>query len=89
LPNAIKPVLILAVIGIGEKIAFGAALSFLGLGSPPPAPEWGSMLSVGRNFLANAPWLTAVPGSAITLTVLSASAIGRELLRRSEGRATV
>lgn len=89
LPNALKPVLILAVIGIGEKIAFGAALSFLGLGAPPPAPEWGSMLSVGRNFLANAPWLTAVPGFAITLTVLSASAIGRELLRRSEGRATL
>jgi len=89
LPNSIKPLLILAVIGIGEKIAFGAALSFLGLGAPPPAPEWGSMLSVGRNFLANAPWLTAVPGLAITLTVLSAAALGREMLRRSEGRTTL
>ncbi len=88
LPNAIKPVLILAVIGIGEKIAFGAALSFLGLGAPPPAPEWGSMLSVGRNFLANAPWLTAVPGLVITLTVLSAATLGRELLRHSEGKVT-
>ncbi|PTX97658.1 peptide ABC transporter permease [Verrucomicrobia bacterium LW23] len=86
LPNAIKPVLILATIGIGGKIAAGAALSFLGFGAPPPAPEWGSMLSVGRNFLANAWWLTAIPGVAITLTVLSISAIGREIMRRSEGK---
>jgi peptide/nickel transport system permease protein len=88
LPNAIKPVLILAMIGIGEMIGFGAALSFLGLGAPPPAPEWGSMLSVGNDFLANAWWLTAFPGVAITLTVLSVTALGRELLRRSEGKVT-
>ena len=56
LPNAIKPILILATIGIGGKIAAGAALSFLGFGAPPPSPEWGSMLSVGRNFLSNAWW---------------------------------
>jgi len=86
LPNAIKPVLILATIGIGGKIAAGASLSFLGLGTPPPTPEWGAMLSVGRDFLANAWWLTAVPGLAVTLTVLSVSALGRELLRRSEGK---
>lgn len=88
LPNAIKPVLILATIGIGGKIAAGASLSFLGLGTPPPAPEWGSMLSVGRNFLSNAWWLTAAPGLAVTLTVLAISCLGRELLRRSEGKAT-
>lgn len=88
LPNAIKPVLLLATIGIGGKIAAGASLSFLGLGTPPPAPEWGAMLSVGRNFLANAWWLTAVPGIAVTLTVLAVTAVGRELTRRSEGRTT-
>jgi peptide/nickel transport system permease protein len=88
LPNAIKPVLILSTIGIGEKIGFGASLSFLGLGTPPPAPDWGSMLSVGRNFLANAWWLTAVPGLAVTLTVLSVSTLGREILRRNEGKIT-
>jgi peptide/nickel transport system permease protein len=86
LPNTIKPVLILAIIGIGGKIGAGAALSFLGLGSPPPAPEWGSMLSVGRNFLSNAWWLTAVPAAAITLTVISLTTLGRALLRRSEGK---
>lgn len=86
LPNAIKPILILATIGIGGNIVAGAALSFLGFGAPPPAPEWGGMLAVGRNYLANAWWLVAWPALAITLTVVSISAIGRELLRRSEGK---
>jgi peptide/nickel transport system permease protein len=86
LPNAIKPILILATIGIGGNITAGAALSFLGFGAPPPAPEWGTMLAVGRNFLANAWWLVAWPALAITFTVISITAIGRELLRRSEGK---
>jgi peptide/nickel transport system permease protein len=86
LPNAIKPVLILSTIGIGETIGFGAALSFLGLGAPPPAPEWGSMLSVANEFLANAWWLTVFPALAVTMTVISVTALGREMLRRSEGR---
>lgn len=86
LPNAFKPVLILAIIGIGGTITAGAALSFLGFGAPPPAPEWGGMMAIGRSFLANAPWLIAWPALSITLTVVSISAIGRELLRRSEGK---
>jgi peptide/nickel transport system permease protein len=86
LPNAFKPVLILATIGIGGTITAGAALSFLGFGAPPPVPEWGGMMAIGRAFLANAPWLVAWPALSITLTVVSISAIGRELLRRSEGK---
>ncbi|MFY0750921.1 ABC transporter permease [Pseudomonas sp. NFX5] len=86
LPNAFKPVLILATIGVGGALTAGAALSFLGFGAPPPAPEWGGMMSIGRSFLANAPWLVAWPALIITLTVVSISAIGRELLRRSEGK---
>ena len=86
LPNAFKPVLILATIGIGGAITAGAALSFLGFGAPPPAPGWGGMMSIGRSFLANAPWLVAWPALIITLIVVSISAIGRELLRRSEGK---
>ncbi|MGO3533550.1 ABC transporter permease [Pseudomonas helleri] len=86
LPNAIKPIMILATIGIGGNIVNGAALSFLGFGAAPPAPEWGGMLAMGRNYLANAWWLVAWPALAITLTVVSISAIGRELLRRSEGK---
>lgn len=86
LPNAIKPVLLLATIGVGGKIAAGASLSFLGFGAPPPSPEWGAMLAVGRNFLSNAPWLVAAPALAITLTVVSITALGRALMRASEGR---
>jgi peptide/nickel transport system permease protein len=88
LPNAIKPVLLLATIGVGGKIAAGASLSFLGFGAPPPSPEWGAMLAVGRNFLSNAPWLVAAPALAITLTVVSITAVGRTLTRVSEGRAS-
>jgi peptide/nickel transport system permease protein len=86
LPNAIKPILTLSIISIGGQITAGASLSFLGLGAPPPSPEWGSMLSTGRDFLANAWWLTAMPGIVITLTVVSITALGRELMRRREGK---
>ena len=86
LPNAIKPVLILATIGIGGKIAAGASLSFLGFGAPPPAPDWGAMLSIGRNYLSNASWLVAAPAVAVTLTVLSVTALGRRWIHHSEGR---
>jgi len=86
LPNAVQPVLILACIGLGGAITAAAALSFLGFGAPPPAPEWGAMMAVARNFMANAPWLMAWPALAITLTVIAITAIGRDWLRRSEGR---
>ncbi|MBH3412699.1 ABC transporter permease [Pseudomonas putida] len=86
LPHAVQPVLILACIGLGGAITAAAALSFLGFGAPPPAPEWGAMMAVARNFMANAPWLMAWPALAITLTVISITVIGRDWLRRSEGR---
>ncbi|HDS1734698.1 ABC transporter permease [Pseudomonas sp. BP8] len=86
LPNAVQPVLILALIGLGGAITAAAALSFLGFGAPPPAPEWGATMAVARNFMANAPWLMAWPALAISMTVVSISAIGRDWLRRSEGK---
>jgi peptide/nickel transport system permease protein len=86
LPNVIKPVLVLATIGVGSAIGAGASLSFLGLGTPPPAPEWGAMLSAGRNFISNAPWLITLPAAFLVATVLSITVVGRELRRRSEGR---
>lgn len=86
LPNSIKPVLVLATIGIGTKIAAGAALSFLGFGAPPPSPEWGAMLSIGRNYISNAWWIVSAPAIAITLTVIAITALGRQLVLRSEGK---
>lgn len=86
LPNALKPLLVLATLGIGNAVAAGAGLSFLGLGARPPAAEWGQMLATGTQYIANN-WLTvALPGVAIAATVLSVSVVGRELRRRSEGR---
>ncbi|GAA2373396.1 ABC transporter permease [Catellatospora methionotrophica] len=86
LPNAFKPLVVLATIGVGNAIGAGASLSFLGLGTKPPAPEWGNMLSLGIQYISNDPFMVIVPGVAITLTVLSVTVVGRDLRRRTEGR---
>ena len=86
LPNAVKPLVVLATIGIGTAIGVGASLSFLGLGAKPPEPEWGSMLSSAIPFISNDWALVALPGVVITLTVLTVTVTGRELRRRAEGR---
>lgn len=69
LPQVIGPVFITASLDIGTIIAEIAGLSFLGLGTAPPAAEWGSMMSSSRNLLQTAPWTIFVPGGAIFLTV--------------------
>jgi peptide/nickel transport system permease protein len=86
LPNSIGPVLVLAALEFGTAILAISALSFLGYGAQPPAPEWGSLVSTGRNFIATAWWLTALPGAVIALTVLSANRLSRAL--DTEGRRT-
>ncbi len=88
LPHAVAQVPILATIGLGTTIIGAAALSFLGMGPQPPAPEWGAMLSEGRNYLRNAWWIGAFPGLAITLTVIAVTVIGQRWQRSFEGRAT-
>jgi peptide/nickel transport system permease protein len=60
---------------MGEAVLLEAAFSFLGLGSRPPAPSWGTMLNNGRNFLAQAPWLGLFPGLIITITILALNAL--------------
>jgi peptide/nickel transport system permease protein len=86
LPNAVKPLVVLATIGVGTAIGVGASLSFLGLGAKPPAPEWGSMLSTGIQYISNDWTLVALPAAAITLTVLAVTVTGRAVKRRTEGR---
>lgn len=85
LPNVIGPLLVLATIGIGTSIIAGSGLSFLGLGPVSPTPEWGLMLSDGRNLLGSAWWVAVFPGLAITVTVISTTVLGRALQRRFEG----
>ncbi|MCI2958574.1 ABC transporter permease [Agromyces atrinae] len=86
LPATASPLLVLATIGIGTAIIAAAGLSFLGLGPTEPTPEWGLILSGGRNFLGRAWWIAVFPGLAITATVISATIIGRTLRARTEGR---
>ncbi|MFD7019097.1 ABC transporter permease [Streptomyces sp. NPDC059928] len=79
LPNAVGPVIVLGTLDFGTSILAVSSLSFLGYGAPPPAPEWGTLISDGRNYLGNAWWLTALPGLAIAATVLAANRIARAL----------
>jgi peptide/nickel transport system permease protein len=76
MPNSLAPVLVLATTGVAAAIITGAALSFLGLGVQPPTPEWGSMLSVSRNYLQHAPWMATFPGLAIMITVVAINLLG-------------
>ncbi len=79
IPNAVAPVLVSATIGIATAILTEAGLSFLGFGVPPPHATWGNILSNGKNFLFDAPWLTFVPGIAILIVVLAFNLFGEGL----------
>ena len=79
IPNAIAPVLVSATIGIAMAILTEAGLSFLGFGVPPPHATWGNILSDGKRFIFDAPWLTFVPGFAILIVVLSFNLFGEGL----------
>ena len=80
LPNVTAPILIIASIWLGNAILIEASLSFLGLGTQPPTPSWGLMLSsTGRAFMEQAPWLAVFPGLAISLAVLGFNIFGDTL----------
>jgi ABC-type dipeptide/oligopeptide/nickel transport system permease subunit len=81
LPNVVAPVVISATLGIAGAIMAEAALSFLGLGVPPPTPSWGSMIADGRdlNQLRTAPWTSLFPGIAIGAAVLGFNLLGDAL----------
>jgi peptide/nickel transport system permease protein len=84
-PNAMRPLVAMTAMGVGQSIVWASALSFLGLGVPPPAPEWGAMLDAGRDFVTQAWWLEIFPGLAIVACALSVTTIGRYLRQRLEG----
>ena len=80
LPNVFAPILVIATVWLGNAIVIEAALSFLGLGTPPPTPTWGAMLSgEGRRNLETAPYLAIFPGVAISLVVLAFNMLGDAL----------
>lgn len=76
LPNIISPIIVQATLRIAISILIAAALSFLGLGAQPPTPEWGAMLSAGRNYLFDHPHIALYPGLAITVVVLAFNIFG-------------
>jgi ABC-type dipeptide/oligopeptide/nickel transport system permease subunit len=82
-PNVLAPVIVLSTLGLGNALLIAATLSFLGLGAQPPTPEWGAMLSQGREFIFGYWWIATFPGVAILLAVIGANLLGegmRDLL---------
>src|SRR4030095_15824374 len=75
-PNILAPVIVLGTLGLGNALLIAATLSFLALGAQPPTPEWGAMLSQGREFIFGYWWIATFPGVAILL-----AAVGANLLR--------
>ncbi len=76
LPNCMSPIIVKASMDMGMAILMAASMGFLGLGAQPPFPEWGAMISVGRNYLPDWWWYSFFPGLAIYLTVLGFNLLG-------------
>ena len=76
LPNCVSPIVVKASMDMGTAILAAASLGFIGLGAQPPHPEWGAMISHGRNYLPTWGWYSAFPGLAIYLTVLGFNLLG-------------
>ena len=76
LPNSLAPVIVQASLGVAQAITTAASLSFIGLGIQPPNPEWGALLSGGRQYIRDYPHMVVYPGIAIMLTVLALNLIG-------------
>ena len=86
LPHTLSPILVLAATGVGDVILVGAALSFIGLGVVDDRPDWGFLMSQGRNYVTVAWWYATFPGLAITSLVISANLLGDALRDRLDPR---
>ncbi len=81
LPNSITPVVSLIALEFGVALLAISSLSFLGFGAPPDVPEWGALISAGRDYMATAWWLTVLPGLVISIVVLATSYISNRIAR--------
>ncbi|SFZ80591.1 peptide/nickel transport system permease protein [Devosia enhydra] len=79
LPNVMSSVIVISSLLVAKMILFESSLSFLGLGVPPSTPTWGAMIAEGRNYIANAWWVAAIPGFAIFITVIGINLVGDRL----------
>ena len=75
-PSVLSKVVVMMSLDLGSVILFCSALSFLGLGAQPPSPDWGAMISDGRDYLRYAPWMSFFPGFAIAFSALSFNLLG-------------
>ena len=86
-PNAMRPLVAVITLGIGQSIVWASGLAFLGLGVAPPSPEWGALLDSGRMYITTSWWLEIMPGVVIVLVALAVTTLGRTLQHRLEGAA--
>jgi peptide/nickel transport system permease protein len=86
-PNAMRPLIAMITLGIGQSIVWASGLAFLGLGVAPPSPEWGALLDSGREYITTQWWLEIMPGLVIVLLALSITSLGRTMQHRMEGAA--
>lgn len=85
LPNALRPLTALATLGVGQAVVWAGALSYIGLGPPPPSPEWGAMLKAGNDYLLGGMWwMTVFPGAAIASIAVVGTILSR-LIERERG----
>ena len=87
LPNAMRPLVAVVTLGIGQSIVWASSLAFLGLGVPPPSPEWGALLDAGRNYITTSWWLAILPGLVIVAFAIAVTTLGRSLQQQLEGAA--
>ncbi|NLF05302.1 MAG: ABC transporter permease [Actinomycetales bacterium] len=84
IPNAVRPLVAVFTLCVGQSIVWASGLSFLGLGVAPPSSEWGALLDAGRAYVTHAPWLVVIPGLVIVTLALAATAIGKDIQARLE-----
>jgi peptide/nickel transport system permease protein len=86
LPNLVPPIIVQATLAMAVAVIAEASLSFLGLGRPPPAPSWGTMLTTAKDYIGSAPWLSIWPGLCIFLVTLGFGLLGDGLRQSLERR---
>ncbi|MCP2032354.1 peptide/nickel transport system permease protein [Okibacterium sp. HSC-33S16] len=79
LPNALRPLIAIFTMGVGQSIVWASGMAFIGLGVAPPSSEWGALLDAGRAYITQASWLVVLPGFVIVVLALAATTLGKHI----------